>query len=416
MKRPKSKSQTKIKKMIQKSITLLFVFTVINIFGQTPAISKSSQSGDQTVKVSGSTDVVSNKSINPLKKVPLDEASILIYDYDGSLFSFDLESETIVWTKKASDSHTEMCANAVTLEDGVVYVPFVNGEIFAIDNQTGNLFWKARIGNITDQIVLKDQTPTISNGKLYITTQNENSSIYALDIKNGGLAWSYKLDSQTNHAPILFFDNKVYTQSTTSFYCFDANTGKVIYQKTFDEPITGKPVTDRENVFVTTEKNTLFALSPNKPDILWEFKFDENQNNSNNRIFCKDKKIYFAAQGSNVTSVYSVDSKTGTQLWKTDFKDDNIEYINQENDNLWGYTRNKKLFQILLENGEVVLDKKLTTLPISNIEFPTDDNLLLYYCDAGLIQYDLKEQDENMFYMRTSIKDDVYSAFIKIIR
>ncbi|WP_026729856.1 PQQ-binding-like beta-propeller repeat protein [Flavobacterium denitrificans] len=400
--------------MKQKTITLLFLFIAISTFGQAPTVSKPTT--DAINNVSTFTDVVTNKAISSLKKVPLDEASILLYDYDGTLFSFDLESETIVWTVKASDAHTEMCANAVTLVDGVVYVPFINGEIFAIDNQTGSIFWKSRIGNYKDQIVLKDQAPTVNNGKLFITTQNQNSSIYALDIKNGSLSWSYKLDAEVNHAPVLFFDNKVFTQSASNFYSLDANSGKVIYQKSFELTITGKPVTDGQNVFVTNEKNTLYALSPNKSDILWEFKFDENQNNVKNRIFCKDNKVYFAAQGTNTTSVYCVDSKTGTQLWKTDFKDDNIEYITQENDNLWGYTRGKKLFQILLDNGEVVLDKKLTTMPISNIEFPADDNLLLYYCDAGLIQYDLKEQDENMFYMRTSIKDDVYSAFIKIIR
>ena len=400
--------------MKQKTITLLFLFIAISTFGQAPTVSKPTT--DAINNVSTFTDVVTNKAISSLKKVPLDEASILLYDYDGTLFSFDLESETIVWTVKASDAHTEMCANAVTLVDGVVYVPFINGEIFAIDNQTGSVFWKSRIGNYKDQIVLKDQAPTVNNGKLFITTQNQNSSIYALDIKNGSLSWSYKLDAEVNHAPVLFFDNKVFTQSASNFYCLDANSGKVIYQKSFELAITGKPVTDGQNVFVTNEKNTVYALSPNKSDILWEFKFDENQNNVKNRIFCKDNKVYFAAQGINTTSVYCVDSKTGTQLWKSDFKDDNIEYITQENDNLWGYTRGKKLFQILLDNGEVVLDKKLTTMPISNIEFPADDNLLLYYCDAGLIQYDLKEQDENMFYMRTSIKDDVYSAFIKIIR
>lgn len=400
--------------MKQKTITLLFLFIAISTFGQAPTVSKPTT--DAINNVSTFTDVVTSKAISSLKKVPLDEASILLYDYDGTLFSFDLESETIVWTVKASDAHTEMCANAVTLVDGVVYVPFINGEIFAIDNQTGSIFWKSRIGNYKDQIVLKDQAPTVNNGKLFITTQNQNSSIYALDIKNGSLSWSYKLDAEVNHAPVLFFDNKVFTQSASNFYSLDANSGKVIYQKSFELTITGKPVTDGQNVFVTNEKNTLYALSPNKSDILWEFKFDENQNNVKNRIFCKDNKVYFAAQGTNTTSVYCVDSKTGTQLWKTDFKDDNIEYITQENDNLWGYTRGKKLFQILLDNGEVVLDKKLTTMPISNIEFPADDNLLLYYCDAGLIQYDLKEQDENMFYMRTSIKDDVYSAFIKIIR
>lgn len=400
--------------MKQKLITLLFVFTVINIFGQTPIISETGKTNSSNNEVLPLNDIVTNKVIKPLAKVPLDEALILIYDYDGNLFAYDLESEQIAWTVKATDAFTEMCANAVTLNDGVVYIPFINGEIFAIDNQTGAVFWKSRLGNNTDQIILKNQVPIINDGKLYITAQNSN--IYTLDIKDGSLIWKYKLDSANNDTPVLFFDNKVFTQSGTNFYSFEANTGKVLYQKSFEEPIYGKPVTDGENVFIANEKDVLFALNPNTLDILWQFKLDENQHNIKERIFCKNKKVYFAAQGPEVSSIYAVDSKTGTQIWKTDFKDDNIEYIIEESDNIWGYTRKAKLFQLDINNGEIAFETKLTTLPISNLEFPNDDNLLYYYCDAGLIQFDLKEKDENVYYMRTSIKDNIYNAYLKIIR
>jgi len=399
--------------MKKKLITLLFIVTVINVFGQAPVTSKTDTPNDAATKVSTISDVVTHKVIHPIAKIPLDAVSILIYDYDGSLISFDLEAEHINWTVKATDAFTEMCANKVTLQDGVIYIPFINGEIFAIDNQDGTLFWKSRIGNSTDQVVLKNQIPTINNGKLYITAQN--STIYSLNIKDGSLLWKNNLESTNNEIPVLFFDNKIFTQSGSSFYSFDANTGKLIYQKTFEQVISGKPVTDGENVFITNEKNTLFALSPNKPDILWEFKFDENQNNSKERIVCKDKKIFLAAQGSEVSSIYAVDSKTGTQLWKTDFKADNVEYITEQDDNIWGYTRKAKLFQLDINNGEVASETKLTTQPISNFEFPVDDSLF-YYSDAALIQFDLNTKDENEVYLRTSIKDDVYSAYLKIIR
>lgn len=400
--------------MKKKLTTLLFVFTVINMFGQVPATSKSTNTNNKTLPPS---DMVTNKVISSLKKVPLDQASVLIYDYDGSLFSYDLESEQIGWTVKAADAHTEMCANKVTLSNGVVYVPFINGEIFAVDNQSGDVFWKSRLGNITDQIVLKDQVPVVNNGKLYITAQNQNgsSNIYALDTKDGSLVWTYKLDSPNNDIPVFFFDNKVFTTSGSNFYSFDANTGKVLNQKSFEETMHGKAVTDGENVFVANEKNVLFALTPDKLDIVWQFKLDENQSNIKERIFSKDKKVYFAAQGEAVSSIYAVDSKTGTQIWKTDFKDDNVEYITEDSDNIWGYTKKGKLFQLDITNGEIATEIKLTTLPISNIEFPVDDTIF-YYCDAGLIKFDLNTKDEDLYYMRTSIKDNVYSAYLKIIR
>lgn len=396
-------------------ITLLFVFTVVTMFGQTPAVSKSGKTNYSNNKVLTINDMVTNKVINPLKKVALDGQSILIYDYDGSLMSFNLESESFNWTVKASDSHTEMCANQVTLKDGVIYVPFINGEIFAIDNKTGQIFWKSRLGNITDQIILKNQIPVIDEGKLFITTQDPNNNIYALDIKDGSLIWNYKLDATDNDIPVLFFDNKVFTQSGTNFYSFEANTGKLLAQKSFEEAIHGKAVTDGENVFVANEKNVLFALNPNNLDILWQFKLDENQHNIKDRIFSKDKKVYFADQGPEVSSVYALDSKTGTQIWKTDFKGDNIEYIVEESDNAWGYTRKGKLFQIDMANGEIAFEIKLSTLPISNLEF-AEDNYLYYYSDAALIQFEFSTKDENEVYLRTSIKDDAYSAYLKILR
>lgn len=401
--------------MKKKLILLLFVFTVINMFGQMPTMPKSDKGNHSNNQILTLNDMVFNKTISPLKKVPLDKNSILVYDYDGSLFSFNLESEVINWTIKATDAPVEMCANQVTLQDGVLYVPFINGEIFAINNQTGAIFWKSRLGNITDEIILKNQIPVINNGKLYITTQNQNSNIYALDIKNGSLLWNYKLDYPYNHIPVLFFDNKVFTQSAPYFYSFDANTGKLLNRKTFEKAMYGKPVTDGETVFIANESDELFALSPNNLDILWQFKLADNQFNIKERIFCKDKKVYFAAQGSTVSSVYAVDSKTGTQIWKTDFKDDNIEYITEESDNIWGYTTKGKLFQLDITNGEIAFEVKLTTKPISNLEFAEDD-FLYYYSDAALIQFEFKTKDENEVYLRTSIKDDVYNAFVKLLR
>lgn len=402
------KSLTQILKMKKKLITLLFVSTVVNMFGQLPTL-------PQPDKTSYATDKVSNKVLKPLTKVPLDKESILIYDYDGSLFSFNLESEKINWTVKATDSNTEMCANAITLQDGVVYIPFVNGEIFAINNQTGVVFWKSRLGNTTDQIVIKNQIPTINGGKLYLTTQSPNNSIYALETKDGSLVWSYKLEETNNDSPVLVFDNKVFTQSGTNLYSFEANTGKLLSQKSFEGVMSGKVVTDGENVFIANEKNELYALSANKLDIVWQFKLDENQQNIKERIFCKDNKVYVGAQGPEVSSIYALESKTGTQIWKRDFKDDNVEYMVEESDNIWGYTRKGKLFQIDITNGEIAFETKLTTRPISNFEFGGDD-YFFYYSDAALIQFEFKSKDENEVYLRTTIKDDAYSAYIKIIR
>lgn len=398
--------------------TILLLLTIINLFGQMPTMADNEESNKinySNNQVLTLDDMVFNETFNPIKKIPLDINSILIYDYDGSLKSFNLKSKEINWSVKPSDADREMCGNKLTLKDGVVYVPFVNGEIYALDNQTGKLFWKSRLGNIKDEIVIKNQIPIINDGKLYITTQNKNSNIYALNLKNGDLIWNYKLAYPYNFIPVLFFDNKIFTQSAPYFYSFDAENGKALYQRGFKKAMYGKPVTDGENVFIANESDILFALSPDKLDILWEFQLDKNQYSIKERIFCKDKKIFFGTYGSSLSSVYSLNSKTGDKIWKTDFKDDGIEYIMEQNNTLWGYTKKGILFQLSLNDGKIMFEKQLTSLPISNIEFQ-DKNSIYYFCEAGLIQFDLKSKEEELIYIRGSINDDATNAFIKIIR
>jgi outer membrane protein assembly factor BamB len=389
--------------MNKKILTLLLAITFIKMAGQAPTDSNADKIGVD----------VTNKVISPLAKVPLYDNGILIYDYDGALFSFDLDSELIAWTVKATNSQLEMCGNAVVMSDGVLYAPFINGEIIAIDNQGGDIFWKSKIGNSSNQIVLKNQIPVLHNQKLYLNAQN--GTIYALNIKDGSLAWKHTFENPNNDLPVLVFDNKVFTRNGSDFYSLDAKTGKVLSQRSFEIAPNSTAVTDGENIFVANEKNVLYALTPTSLDVVWQFKFDENQHSTRERVLLKEDKIYLGTHGSDISSVYAIDTKTGTQLWKKDFKGDNIEYITEHDNSLWGYTQKRKLFQLDIENGEIVFEAKLTSSPISNLEFP-EDNSLYYYCDAGLIQLDLDTKDENVMYMRTSMKDDVYNAYIKIIR
>ncbi|MDQ8014861.1 MAG: PQQ-binding-like beta-propeller repeat protein, partial [Flavobacterium nitrogenifigens] len=319
-------------------MTILLVFTIINSFGQMPTMidtKESSRINYSNNRVLTMDDMVFAKTFNPIEKTPLDTTSILIYDYDGSLKSFNLKSKVINWSVKSSGTDREMCGNKLTLKDGVVYVPFINGEIYALDNKTGKPFWKLRLGNIKNEIIIKNQIPIISGGKLYITTQYQNSNIYALNLKNGELIWNFKLAYPYNHIPILFFENKIFTQNAPYFYSFDAETGKPLYQKEFKKAMYGKPVDDAENVFIANESDILFALSPDKLDVLWEFHLDEKQYNIKERIFCKDRKVFIGTYGSDLSSVYSINSKKGAKIWKTDFKDDKIEYIMEQSNALW---------------------------------------------------------------------------------
>ncbi|WCM41055.1 PQQ-binding-like beta-propeller repeat protein [Flavobacterium sp. CBA20B-1] len=401
---------------MQRTISTFLFFMVVScqLLAQAPnpapQSDKNSYSNNQILTME---DMVFNNSIAQIKKIPLDTSSILIYDLDGTLISYNLSTEKINWKAQATDPDRTMSGNKLTLKDGIVYVPFINGEIYALNNQTGKAFWKTRLGNIKEGIIIKNQIPTIIDNQLYITTQNDNSNIYALDIKDGGLIWNYKLDYPYNHIPVLFFDNKVFTQSAPYFYSFDAQTGKALYKRGFKKAMYGKPVTDNKNIFISDESRTLYAMKPYNLDILWEYELPENQHNIKERIFCHTDNIYFGTKGSEKTAVYSLKTENGILNWKTEFNNDKIEYITENKGFLWGYTEKGVIFKLDLKTGKKIEEFQLTNIPVSNIEFK-DENSLLYYCEAGLIEFDIPRKKEKSLYMRSS--SDRGDAFIKLIR
>ncbi|MCW3160165.1 outer membrane protein assembly factor BamB family protein [Chryseobacterium oryctis] len=401
---------------MQRTISTFLFFMVVSsqLLAQAPnSAPKSDKSLYSNNQILTMEDMVFNNSITPIKKVPLDTCSILIYDLDGKLISYNLNTEKINWKAQATDSDRTMSGNKLTIKDGIVYVPFINGEIYALNNQTGKAFWKTRLGNIKKGIIIKSQIPTIVDNQLFITTQNDNSNIYALDINDGGLIWNYKLDYPYNHIPILFFNNMVFTQSAPYFYSFDAKTGKALYKRVFNKAMYGKPITDNKNVFISDESRTLYAMNPNNLDILWQYELPENQYNIKERIFCHNNNIYFGTKGSGKTAVYSLKSENGILNWKTEFNNEKIEYITENNGFLWGYTEKGVIFKLDLITGKKMEEFQLTNIPVSNIEFK-NETFLLYYCEAGLIEFDVPNKKEKYLYMRSSI--DSGDAFIKLIR
>ncbi|RZL34697.1 MAG: pyrrolo-quinoline quinone, partial [Pedobacter sp.] len=136
-------------------------------------------------------DMVFDQLITPIKATTLDTNSILIYNTDGILKSMNLKTKKINWEVKASDADRHISGNnKLYIENGTVYIPFINGEIFALNNQNGKIYWKSRLGIIKDEIVLKGQSAQVVNGAISLSAQSRNQNIYSIDAKNGKLIWN----------------------------------------------------------------------------------------------------------------------------------------------------------------------------------------------------------------------------------
>ncbi|MDR0230105.1 MAG: PQQ-binding-like beta-propeller repeat protein [Flavobacteriaceae bacterium] len=359
-------------------------------------------------------DMVTGEQFKPLESVALDKNAILIYDYDGSIKSFNLDTNTINWTFAAKDAAVSYSRNKFTLENGVLYVPFINGELYALNHKTGEKFWELKAGLKNSQYfkIWINQIPTINNDLLYITTQYENSNVYAFDKKTGNVVWNYKLSYPYNHLPLLYTNGKIITQNAPYVYSFDAKTGKLLAQRDFKKAMYAKPISDGERVYIANESQTLYALNPETLETIWEL--DLGEGSVEQKIFTKEGNVYLATDAS----FFAIEAKTGKIVWQTKStvdKYDDIEQLQEYNNTMYAYTKKGTLFQVNLKNGKIDQSFVLQNRPISNIEMQ-DKNTAFFYCEAGLIKLNLKDKKEELVYMRNSINSDARENYIKLVR
>src|SRR3954470_16542066 len=88
---------------------------------------------------------------------------------------------SLKWTYEGGESFESSAA----IVDGVVYIGAGNGDLLAIDLESGKLRWKYATGNL-----LGESSPTVGGGLVYIG--DLSGIVHAVNIKDGSKAWTFK--------------------------------------------------------------------------------------------------------------------------------------------------------------------------------------------------------------------------------
>lgn len=172
-----------------------------------------------------------------------------------------------------------------TVHDGKVYVSggFGSKEYFAFDAKSGSKQWA---------VSLDDDGPSsavIEDGMIVYNT--ESCTIFACDAKTGQYKWSHWLGDPLMCMPAVA-NGKVFTSypcysnsgfsqeikengkavyylnSTHVLAAFDLKTGKILWQKWIDGDVMSAPVADGNNLYITSFPGTVYKFSQEKGEIL----------------------------------------------------------------------------------------------------------------------------------------------------
>ena len=210
---------------------------------------------------------------------------------DRNLYAVDAETGELRWKFDANGDVNSSPA----VVDGTVYVVSLDGKLYAVDAATGKQRWSfategerrfSAVGymgmlpaaeRMADPWDLYLSSPAVVNGVVYFGSGDGN--VYAVDAESGSLRWKYKTGDVVHSSPAVS-GGVVYVGSwDTYFYALNAANGELLWRfKTGDDAkihlMTGIPgsaaVMDGMVYFGSRDAN-VYALNAKSGELKWKF-------------------------------------------------------------------------------------------------------------------------------------------------
>lgn len=118
---------------------------------------------------------------------------LFVLQSNNSFSVLDAKSFKVLWTHNALPEDTGFLGLAsVAFKDNIVIVPYKDGELFALDVNTGDIVWNATVASLSvtatiESIAHIKASPVIYKGFVYAL--NNNSKVMSFNIKTGDVVW-----------------------------------------------------------------------------------------------------------------------------------------------------------------------------------------------------------------------------------
>jgi len=188
----------------------------------------------------------------------LDQGKLYVASLEGIVYALDAETGDLIWQFEADD---EIWAAPAIIGD-TLYIGTFNGKVFAVDTNTGNETWQQPFE--TDGPIIS--TPLVDNGMVYAASFDRH--IYALDAVDGSLVWQFPDTEEVESKPERWFwtspvihNGIIYAPNMDGkVYVINATNGSVIEIIDLGSAVSSTPVVAQDKVFIATEDGDLFYI------------------------------------------------------------------------------------------------------------------------------------------------------------
>jgi outer membrane protein assembly factor BamB len=216
-----------------------------------------------------------------------------------------------------------------TLSDGRIYVGSSDGNLYALDANTGAEAWRFNAGSPVTS------TPAVAGGNVYLGTYDgrflalrAGSGEVAWTVKTGAdapLAWGYESGDFFTSSPTIFDGRVLFGSGDGALYAVESGTGRQLWKLQTGGRVRSTPAVDGGLVFVGSFDGSLYAVDLLSGQLKW--RYDTEGRGLNSGDFGYDRKsiqsspavvegtVYFGARDG---FLYAVNAADGQLRWRFD--------------------------------------------------------------------------------------------------
>ena len=202
-----------------------------------------------------------------------DKGLVMAQDVEGNLYAIEAESGKLSWEKRLPVHALPALIEGLVVSDGIVYAGTGKG-LCAIRVADGTVLWQNQEWNQGE-----GTTSTFSISQNRLIASSQWNALFGNDLKTGRLMWKADANGLRFRAgAVAVHGNLLYLISDNALFILEADSGKVVVRKPLpmSVDVTSTPLlTDREIIFGSA-KEGLVALDRETLEVKWTFKSKES--------------------------------------------------------------------------------------------------------------------------------------------
>lgn len=198
--------------------------------------------------------------------------------------------------------------STAAIVDGVVYLGDFNGNLLALDLQTGEKKWETPLG------IGFASSPSVHDGFVYIG--DLDGKFYCLD-RDGNKKWEYAAELEIDSCANFYQDKVLFGSQDSNLYCLNRKSGELVWKFAINDQIRCSPTIVENRAFVAGCDGQLHVVDIDQGKELGSVEIAQTGVTPavvGDRVFCGTQQgIFFAVDWKQLKSAWQFDSTAPIQ-------------------------------------------------------------------------------------------------------